>query len=157
MFFFLVAAHVLCQLFCKFWCIHCKHPFVSGHTHNTHKHNQWWLGGLVARALDLRLNGCEFETRRPLVLLGSKLGQLTHTYWPSRSQWSSTGIPGCGWETTVSALITTTTVIRSLGHGLQHLSCSARSTQPSTFHRMIKWVLVNARVKSGESPLPGGR
>jgi len=44
---------------------------------------------------------------------GSNSGQVTHTYWPSRSQWSSAGVPGsgCGWETAVSALITTTTVI----------------------------------------------
>ena len=40
------------------------------------------LGGLVARALDLRLNGREFETRRPLALPGSDLGQVAHTYVP---------------------------------------------------------------------------
>jgi len=47
-------------------------------------------------ALDLRLNGRECETRKLLALLGSKLGQLTHTYWPSRSQWSSAGVPDFG-------------------------------------------------------------
>ena len=41
-----------------------------------------WLGGLAARAFDLRLNGREFETRRPLVLPGSDLGQVTYTYVP---------------------------------------------------------------------------
>jgi len=72
----------------------------------------------------MRLNGPEFETRRPRALPGSNHGQVTRTYWPSRLQWSSAGVPGCGWETAVSALTTTTTiVIRSLGHGLQHLSC----------------------------------
>jgi len=41
-----------------------------------------WLGGLVARALNLRLNSREFKTRRPLALPGSDLGQVTHTYVP---------------------------------------------------------------------------
>jgi len=31
------------------------------------------------------------------------------------------------------------------------------STQPSTFRGTVKWVLVNARVKSEESSLQGGR
>jgi len=38
--------------------------------------------GLAARAFNLRLNGHEFETLRPLVLPGSDLGQVTHTYVP---------------------------------------------------------------------------
>jgi len=33
----------------------------------------------VARAFDLRLSTCEFETHRPLSLLGSDLGQVTPT------------------------------------------------------------------------------
>jgi len=37
---------------------------------------------LAARAFDLRLNGREFETHRPLALPGSDLGQVTHTYVP---------------------------------------------------------------------------
>jgi len=37
---------------------------------------------LVARAFDLRLNGREFETCRPLALPGSDLGQVTHTCVP---------------------------------------------------------------------------
>jgi len=36
----------------------------------------------VFRAFDLQLNGREFETRRPLVLLGSDLEQIVHTYVP---------------------------------------------------------------------------
>ena len=42
--------------------------------------NNRWLGGLAARAFDLRLNGHEFETQRPLALPGSNHGQITHTY-----------------------------------------------------------------------------
>ena len=38
--------------------------------------------GLAAGAFDLRLNGREFETRRPLALPGSDLGQVTHAYVP---------------------------------------------------------------------------
>jgi len=36
---------------------------------------------------------------RPLALPGSNSGQVTHTCWPSRSHWSSVGVPGCRWET----------------------------------------------------------
>jgi len=43
------------------------------------------IGGLAARVLDLRLNSHEFKTRRLLALPGSNLGQVTRTYWPSRS------------------------------------------------------------------------
>jgi len=62
--------------------------------------------------------------------LGGSVGKscASYTYcMPSRSQWSSADVPGCGWETAVSVLTTTARpiVIRSLGHGLQHLSCSA--------------------------------
>ena len=53
--------------------------------------------------------------------------------------------------------ITTTIAIYSLWHGLCTLTAVPRLTQPSTFRRMVKWVLVNARIKSGDSPLPGGR
>jgi len=42
----------------------------------------FWFCGLVARAFDLQLNGRDFETRRPLALSGSDLGQVTHTYVP---------------------------------------------------------------------------
>ena len=108
------------------------HTWTYGHTQTyvqthirTYIRTYIWLGGSAARAFDLWVNGREFETCRPLALPGSNFGQVTHTYWPSRSQWSIAGVPGCRWETAVSALITTTTVIRSLGHGLQHLSCSA--------------------------------
>jgi len=45
----------------------------------------------------------------------------------------------------------------SLGHGLCTLTAVPRLTQPFTFCGTVKWVLVNVRVKSGESPLPGGR
>jgi len=110
----------------------------------------WWLGGLAVRAFDLRLSSCEFEFHKPLVLPGSNIGQVTHTYWPSRSQWSSAGVPGCGWETAISALITTTTVIRSLfGMGCSTFPAVPRSTQPSTPCGTVKWVLVIAVSKVG--------
>ena len=57
-------------------------------------HVSMWLGGLAARAFDLRLNGREFNSLA--ALLSSDSGQVTHTCWPSRSQWSSAGVPGCG-------------------------------------------------------------
>jgi len=50
--------------------------------------------------------------------------------------------------------ITTTTAIYSVGHGVCTPTAVPRSTQPSTFRGTVKWVLVNARVKSGVSPLP---
>jgi len=40
------------------------------------------------RTFDLRLNGREFESHRLFALSGSNLGQVTYTYWPSRSQFS---------------------------------------------------------------------
>jgi len=43
-------------------------------------------------------------------------------------------------------LVTTTTVIYSLGHGLCTLTAVPRLTQPSTFCGTVKWVLVHARV-----------
>jgi len=93
----------------------------------------------VARALDLRLNGRGFKTRRPLALPGSNLGQVTHTYWPIAGRSCLVrAYLAAGEITAVSALITTTIVIGSLGHGLQHLSCSARSIQPSTFYETVK-------------------
>ena len=37
-----------------------------------------WLGGLAARAFDLRLDGREFNSQA--ALLSSDSGQVTHTY-----------------------------------------------------------------------------
>ena len=37
------------------------------------------VSSLAARAFDLRLNGLEFESHRPLALPGSNTGQVTHT------------------------------------------------------------------------------
>jgi len=53
--------------------------------------------------------------------------------------------------------ITTTNAINILAHWSCTLTAVPRSTQPSTFHGTVKWVLVNVRIKSGESPLPSGR
>ena len=106
-----------------------------------------FLSGLVARAFDLWLNGGEFELR-PLALPDSNSGQVNHTYWPRRLQWSSAGVPGCRWETAVSVL-SQLLWYAVLGTGCSTFPAVPRSTQPSTLRGMVKWVLVNSRGKVG--------
>jgi len=59
--------------------------------HSRHK----WLGSWVAKALDLQLAGCEFNSR-PRRCRVTTLGKLFTPACLSRSQWFSDGMIDCG-------------------------------------------------------------
>jgi len=54
-----------------------------------------WLGNLVAKALDLQVAGCEFNSR-PRHCRVTILGKLFTPTCLSRSQWFSSGMTDCG-------------------------------------------------------------
>jgi len=56
---------------------------------------KWWLGSLVAKALDLQLAGCEFNSR-PRRCRVTNLGKLFIPTCLSRSQWFSDDMIDCG-------------------------------------------------------------
>ena len=58
-------------------------------------HYYWWFGSLVAKALDLQLEGCEFNSR-PRRCRVTTAGKMFTPTCLSRSQWFSDGVIDCG-------------------------------------------------------------
>jgi len=92
----------------------------------------------VAKALDLLLTGCEFNSR-PWRCQVTTLGKLFTPTYLSRSQWFSDGMIDCGVRG-CSQLCLSQQPLYSLGHGLRTLPAVPRSTQPSTLCGMVQWV-----------------
>ena len=81
-------------------------------------YRMWWLSSLVAKALDLQLAGCEFNSQ-PWRCRVTTLDKLFTPTCLSRSQWFSDGMIDCGVRGRGQYMfITTATVMYSLGHGL---------------------------------------
>ena len=92
----------------------------------------------VAKALDLQLAGCEFNSR-PRRCQVTTLGKLFTPTCLSRSQWFSDGsVRGRG----QLCLSWQPLRLYSLGHGLRTLPAVPRSTHPSTLRGTVKWVSV---------------
>jgi len=111
---------------------------TKGNKIRQYMYRMWWLSSLVAKALDLQLAGCEFNSQ-PWRCRVTTLDKLFTPTCLSRSQWFSDGMIDCGVRGRGQYMfITTATVMYSLGHGLCTLPAVPRSTQPSTLRGMVK-------------------
>ena len=76
------------------WCRQ-SYDINSEQTHTQDRQMFGWLGSLVAKALDLQLEGCDFNSR-PRRCRVTTLGKLFKLTCLSRSQWFSDGMIDCG-------------------------------------------------------------
>ena len=142
---------------------------LSAHgPHLQHPCHDWPHSPPPTTARLLHIFPHNYATKSPLITI--RYPKFTFKTAPSpsmitthRSQWSSGKMLDCSvFGPRIEAhhglvFITTTTAIYSLGHGLCTLTAVPQSTEPSIFRAAVKWVPMNARLKSGELSLPDGR
>ena len=92
------------------------------------------LSSLVAKALDLQLAGCEFNSR-PRRCRVTTLGKLFTPTCLSRSQWFGDGTIDCGVRGRGRLCLSRCT---ALGTGCAHYLQCLGSTQPSTLRGTVK-------------------
>jgi len=100
-----------------------------------------WLGNLVVRALDLQLDGCEFDSRPPCCRV-TTLGKLFTPICLCMLWWSGGGMSNCSVRGHGQLCLSRQPLrYTALGTSCAPLIIAVpRSTQPSTLHSMVNWV-----------------